>query len=43
MSETFKIRTVVRVCYEHTIEADTIQEAVAMVEDGESDDVREYD
>jgi hypothetical protein len=42
MSETWKIRTVVRVYYEHEVEADTIQEAVAMVEDGESDGV-EYD
>ena len=43
MSETFKIRTVVRVYYEHDVEAETLQEAVAMVEDGESEDFREYD
>jgi len=43
MSETFKIRAVVRVYYEHEVEADTIGEAVAMVEDGESEDLREYD
>lgn len=34
---TFKIKSEVTVTYTHDVEADTLEEAIAMVEDGEDD------